>query len=84
MHMEETASFGTIRFHPMLDWDNRMIYAYLKEYKLPKHPLEEQGYLSIGCEPCTRKALGDDPRTARWFGLNKTDCGLNTDLIEKK
>ncbi|MFC2100404.1 phosphoadenylyl-sulfate reductase [Bacteroidota bacterium] len=84
MKTEEMASYDTIRFHPMLDWNNKMIYAYLKEHNLPKHPLEDEGYHSIGCEPCTRKMLGDDPRTARWFGLNKTECGLNTDLIEKK
>ena len=47
-------------------------------------PLEEKGFISIGCEPCTRKV---DPemqeREARWFGLNKVECGLHTDLINK-
>ena len=61
-----------------------MIADYQKEYKLPFHPLEAKGYLSIGCEPCTRKF---DPeiseREARWFGLNKTECGLHTDLVVK-
>jgi phosphoadenosine phosphosulfate reductase len=68
----------------MLDWNPKMIWQYQKEYNLPKHPLEEKGYLSIGCEPCTRKL---DPemqeREARWFGMNKVECGLNTDLISK-
>ena len=57
---------------------------FTKEYNLPEHPMDSEGYMSIGCEPCTRKI---DPnmsdREARWFGLNKTECGLHTDLIEK-
>jgi phosphoadenosine phosphosulfate reductase len=84
MKIEQPAQHGCIRFHPMLDWNPKMIWQYQKEYNLPKHPLEEKGYLSIGCEPCTRKL---DPemqeREARWFGMNKVECGLNTDLISK-
>ncbi len=84
MKVEQPAKNGCMRFHPMLDWNAKMIWEYQKEYNLPKHPLEEKGYLSIGCEPCTRKL---DPemqeREARWFGLNKVECGLHTDLIGK-
>ncbi|HPH45828.1 MAG TPA: phosphoadenylyl-sulfate reductase, partial [Chryseolinea sp.] len=84
MKVEQPAQHGSIRFHPMLDWNAKMIWQYQKEYNLPKHPLEEKGYVSIGCEPCTRKL---DPemqeREARWFGLNKIECGLHTDLISK-
>jgi phosphoadenosine phosphosulfate reductase len=44
--------------------------------------MEAQGYLSIGCEPCTARALGEgNARNARWFGMNKTECGLNTTLV---
>jgi phosphoadenosine phosphosulfate reductase len=82
--VEEKAPHGVTRFHPMIDWDSKMISAYQKEYNLPIHPLEAKGYLSIGCEPCTRKF---DPeiseREARWFGLNKTECGLHTELVIK-
>ncbi len=82
--VEEKAKFGTLRFHPMLDWNSKMIYAYLIENNIPKHPLEEKGYISIGCEPCTRKWNEDaESRNGRWFGLTKTECGLNTDLIVK-
>jgi phosphoadenosine phosphosulfate reductase len=84
MKEEQPAKHGCTRFHPMLDWNSKMIWQYQKEYNLPKHPLEEKGFLSIGCEPCTRKL---DPemqeREARWFGLNKVECGLHTDLINK-
>ena len=84
LQVEEAAPFDSIRFHPMLDWSTKDIYNYLKEFDLPRHPLDEKGYLSIGCEPCTRKRHPDiDEREARWFGLNKTECGLHTDLIKK-
>ena len=76
--------FGTRRYHPMLGWTSKDIYYYRKLYDLPPHPLEEKGYLSIGCEPCTRKMdLSGDERQGRWFGLKKTECGLHTDMIEK-
>jgi len=84
MKVEQPAKHGCLRFHPMLDWNARMIWQYQKEHNLPKHPLEEKGFVSIGCEPCTRKL---DPemqeREARWFGMNKIECGLHTDLINK-
>jgi phosphoadenosine phosphosulfate reductase len=82
--IEETAPHDVIRFHPMLDWNSKMIHLYQKEHDLPKHPLEEKGYFSIGCEPCTRKFdLELSAREGRWFGLKKTECGLNTDLVKK-
>ena len=84
MKLEQPAPHGVTRFHPMLDWNSKMIWQYQKEHNLPRHPLEEKGYLSIGCEPCTRKF---DPemqeRESRWFGMNKVECGLNTDLVSK-
>lgn len=83
MKVEQPAPFDSIRFHPILDWDNRKIFSYIKEYDLPKHPLDAKGYISIGCEPCTRKMdLDMQEREARWFGLNKVECGLHTDLIK--
>ncbi|MBX9850149.1 MAG: phosphoadenylyl-sulfate reductase [Cytophagaceae bacterium] len=82
---EEKAPHDVIRYHPMLDWNTKMIELYIKEHKLPRHPLEEKGYFSIGCEPCTRKFdLEWSAREGRWFGLKKTECGLNTDLINKQ
>ncbi len=83
MNIEEKSKFGCLRFHPMLDWTKQEIYAYIREYDLPKHPLDLKGYMSIGCEPCTRKVILGDERSSRWYGLNKTECGLNTDLVSK-
>ena len=84
MKVEQAAPYGSIRFHPMLDWNAKMIWEYQKEHKLPMHPLELKGYVSIGCEPCTRKLdPGMQEREARWFGLKKVECGLHTELITK-
>lgn len=84
LNVEESAPHGSRRFHPMLDWSAKDIFAYIKEYNISRHPLDKQGYFSIGCEPCTRKRHPDiGEREARWYGLNKTECGLQTDLIQK-
>lgn len=84
-NIEEKAPHDVIRYHPMLDWNTKMVETYIKEHNLPRHPLEAKGYFSIGCEPCTRKFdLEWNAREGRWFGLKKTECGLNTDLVGKK
>lgn len=82
---EEKTIHHAFRYHPMLNWTNKMIYQYIGENNIPKHPLDAKGYLSIGCEPCTRKINleGLDERQARWYGMNKTECGLNTELVQK-
>lgn len=83
---EERTAEGKLRFHPMLNWTSEMIEWYCEEHSLPKHPLHYEDYVSIGCEPCTRKASSFesyDEREGRWAGLNKTECGLHTQLIEK-
>ncbi|MDH5399155.1 MAG: phosphoadenylyl-sulfate reductase [Cyclobacteriaceae bacterium] len=83
MQEVQPTPFNAFRYHPILDWNSKMIYNYRKEHQLPEHPLDKKGYISIGCEPCTRRLTPDmDEREARWFGLNKTECGLHTDLIK--
>ncbi len=83
MKVEQEAPYAVLRFHPMLDWTIQDIFAYLRKYDLPRHPLDAKGYVSIGCEPCTKKPdPGLQEREARWFGMNKTECGLNTDLAK--
>jgi len=84
MSVEQATPFRAIRFHPVLDWTAKDIYQYRKTFNLPEHPLETKGYLSIGCEPCTRKFDFSDERNGRWFGMKKTECGLHTDLVKNK
>ncbi|MEO9884444.1 MAG: phosphoadenylyl-sulfate reductase [Balneola sp.] len=81
----EKGKYDTQRYHPIIDWTSKMIHDYRKIYNLPAHPLDEKGYSSIGCMPCTRKFdPNSDPREMRWFGMNKTECGLHTETIEKE
>ncbi len=83
MDEEMEAPFNSKRYHPMLSWTAKMIYEYSEHYNLPKHPLEDKGYVSIGCEPCTRSYITDGTdRKGRWFGMAKTECGLHTDLAK--
>jgi len=85
LKIEEVAKHNVIRFHPLIGWTNKDIYEYRKKFDLPEHPLESKGYFSIGCEPCTRKVdLDMQEREARWYGLNKTECGINTDLVKNQ
>ena len=85
MRVIQESSYNTLRYHPMLEWTSRDVYQYMADHHLPAHPLEKKGYLSIGCEPCTRKFVdGGNERNARWFGMNKTECGLHTDLANPK
>lgn len=85
LNTEEKGAHGTLRYHPMLNWTAREIWDYQKMYNLPLHPLESEGYLSIGCMPCTRKyeVIGDsDGRNSRWSGMAKTECGIHTELTK--
>lgn len=85
--LQESAN-GILRYHPILDWTARDIYFYAKQHQLPPHPLNEKGYRSIGCIPCTSKYIEEnntiDNRLGRWQGMNKTECGLHTTLGAKK
>jgi phosphoadenosine phosphosulfate reductase len=70
---------GRLKLNPLADWDKARLDAYFEEHKLPRHPLETQGYPSVGCAPCTSKVLpGEDPRAGRWRGWDKTECGIHT------
>lgn len=69
---------GLLKINPLGDWIKDDLEAYFEEHDLPRHPLEEQGYLSVGCAPCTSKVLpGEDPRAGRWRGWDKTECGIH-------
>ena len=72
---------GRLKINPLIDWNADDIEAYFTEHDLPRHPLVAKGYPSIGCSPCTHKvAPGEDPRSGRWKGWDKTECGIHTPL----
>ena len=69
---------GRLKINPLVDWDKAALDAYFAEHDLPRHPLEAQGYPSIGCAPCTSPVHpGEDPRAGRWRGMDKVECGIH-------
>jgi phosphoadenosine phosphosulfate reductase len=69
---------GRFRFNPLVDWALMELTRYVEERNLPKHPLVNDGYPSIGCVPCTRRvAAGEGYRDGRWSGLAKDECGIH-------
>ncbi|MFY0661720.1 MAG: phosphoadenylyl-sulfate reductase [Shimia sp.] len=69
---------GRIKVNPLAHWAPEDVRAYMEENRLPRHPLVAQGYPSIGCAPCTSKvAEGEDPRSGRWRGQDKDECGIH-------
>jgi phosphoadenosine phosphosulfate reductase len=69
---------GRLKINPLIDWDAGQIEGYFIQHDLPRHPLIAQGYPSIGCSPCTTQvAPGEDPRSGRWKGWDKTECGIH-------
>ena len=69
---------GKFKINPLAHWAKEDITAYFEKHELPRHPLEADGYLSIGCMPCTdRVEPGEDARAGRWRGRDKTECGIH-------
>ncbi|WP_410642391.1 phosphoadenylyl-sulfate reductase [Amycolatopsis sp. lyj-346] len=69
---------GLVKVNPIAPWTDDEFKAYIAEHGILENPLVSIGYLSIGCAPCTAKvAPGQDPRSGRWAGQSKTECGLH-------
>ena len=69
---------GIVKVQPLVAWSDEDVKGYLFAHDIPYNPLHDQGYPSIGCVPCTSPvAPGDDPRSGRWTGTAKTECGLH-------
>jgi phosphoadenosine phosphosulfate reductase len=69
-----------VKFNPLATWTSGQVWAYIREHAVPYNPLHERGYLSIGCEPCTRPVLPDQhEREGRWWWEEPThkECGLH-------
>ncbi|CAJ1496160.1 phosphoadenylyl-sulfate reductase [[Mycobacterium] kokjensenii] len=70
--------FGLVKVNPIAAWSDDEFNAYIADNNVLVNPLVDEGYPSIGCAPCTAKpAEGADPRSGRWAGLAKTECGLH-------
>ncbi len=70
---------GRLKINPLGDWVKADLEAYFEKRDLPRHPLEADGFLSVGCAPCTSPVEpGEDPRAGRWRGWDKTECGIHS------
>ena len=71
-------AFKLVKVNPLAAWTDEDLQTYIEVNGVMVNPLVEEGYPSIGCAPCTAKPVeGADPRSGRWEGLNKTECGLH-------
>ncbi|MND79849.1 Phosphoadenosine phosphosulfate reductase [compost metagenome] len=69
---------GVLTVNPLARWSADQVEDWLRDHQLPRHPLVEQGYPSIGCWPCTRAVVADEgARDGRWAGQEKTECGIH-------
>ena len=71
-------AFGLVKINPLAAWTDEDMQNYIDANDVLVNPLVHEGYPSIGCAPCTAKPVeGADPRSGRWQGLSKTECGLH-------
>lgn len=70
---------GLVKVNPIATWTDGYVASYIADHDVPLNPLLARGYPSIGCQPCTSPAVdGADPRSGRWAGRDKTECGLHS------
>jgi len=77
----ETDGAGRVKINPLANWSRDRIVREFLVRNLPRHPLEAEGYSSIGCATCSaRTVAGEDPRAGRWRGRDKSECGIHLSL----
>ena len=89
--VEQDAAFGgrngaLVKFNPLVDWTSAQVWHYIRENDVPYNPLHERGFVSIGCEPCTRGILpGQHEREGRWWweSVEQKECGLHAGNLRK-
>jgi phosphoadenosine phosphosulfate reductase len=82
-----TADKPLIKFNPLLNWSSAQVWDYIEAYQVPFNSLHHQGFISIGCEPCTRTVLPNQhERAGRWWWEDaaKKECGLHGGNVKSK
>jgi phosphoadenosine phosphosulfate reductase len=80
-----SAQMPLYKFNPLLNWSSAQVWDYIEAYQVPYNELHAKGFISIGCEPCTRSILPNQhERTGRWWweNGNKKECGLHAGNIK--
>ncbi len=81
---DENTGREIIKLNPMATWTRDAVWEYIRRHQIPYNPLQDQGYRSIGCLPCTRRIKdGENERAGRWTGFNKVECGIHTFMARK-
>jgi phosphoadenosine phosphosulfate reductase len=76
--VEWDTKFGLVKFNPLASWSWDQVWEYIRTNDVPYNKLHDQHFPSIGCTHCTVPVMpGDDPRSGRWKGSTKTECGLH-------
>ncbi len=76
--VEWDETFGLWKLNPLAYWKEKQVWDYIHQHQIPYNPLHDQHYPSIGCYPCTQPVKpGEDPRSGRWAGFVKVECGLH-------
>lgn len=81
-----TADHSLIKFNPLADWTSQQVWAYIRQHDVPYNKLHEQGFVSIGCQPCTRPVgPHEHERAGRWWWEEATqkECGLHAQNVVK-
>jgi len=76
-----------VKFNPLANWTSSQVWDYIRENQVPHNPLHERGFISIGCEPCTRAILpGEHERAGRWWweDATKKECGLHAGNLDSQ
>jgi len=87
--IQKDPTFGTgnlIKFNPLANWSSKQVWDYIRENNVPYNKLHDRGYVSIGCEPCTKPILpGQHEREGRWWweDATKKECGLHMGNVKK-
>ncbi len=87
--IQKDPTFGTgklVKFNPIANWTSKQVWDYIRENNVPYNKLHEKGYVSIGCEPCTRPVLpGQHERQGRWWweDATKKECGLHVGNVRR-
>ena len=78
--LEWDSNFELLKFNPLINWSLEAVEAYLEEHNVPQNRLHKKGFVSIGCQPCTRAIQpGEDLRAGRWWWeSSKKECGLHS------
>ena len=87
--IQKDPTFGTgnlIKFNPLANWSSKQVWDYIRENNVPYNRLHDRGFVSIGCEPCTKPILpGQHEREGRWWweDATKKECGLHAGNVKK-